>query len=154
MKDEEVEALIRKLMRDSGRVLVVPPAEVIRQDYLSKAIDRIMLDLKELSPDALECYRLLVSREAFMTVGQISQVISGYQGGAAQVKWGSATKALLDAGLVSKGGSGGNGFKANDEVARQRVVRVMEPHLATDEEIDNVWQMVLGRMAGMDGVLV
>lgn len=157
MKDEEVTALVKaevaRQLRDSNRVLVVPPAEVIRKDYLSQAIDRLMVGLKELSPDALEAYRLLLSRDVYMTVGHISQVISGYQGGAAQVKWGSATKALLDAGLVAKGGSGGNGFKGDDAIARSRVVRALEPHVATNQEIEEVYQAVLGRIAG-EGVLV
>ena len=139
---------IARQLRDSGRVLVVPAPEVIRKDYLVKAIDRLMADLKELTPDALEAYRLLLSRDTFLTVGQISQIISGYTGGNVQVKWGSATKALLDAGLVDKGGSGGSGYKASDREARRRVGRALEPHLATDAEVEEVYQAVLGRVAG------
>lgn len=152
MTEDEAREFIRqevaRQMKDSGRTLIVPPAEVIRKDYLTKAIERLMGDLKELSPEALEAYRLLLSRNVFMTVGEISTVISGYQGGAAQVKWGTATKALLDAGLVAKGGSGGSGYKASDEEARERVRKALAPHLATDKEIEDVFQAVLGRIAG------
>lgn len=150
MKDEEVDALIERKLVALGmvRTIIVAPAEVIRKDYLRQAIDRLMTDLKELSPDALEAYRLLLSRDSYLTVGQISQVISGYQGGAAQVKWGTATKNLLQAGLVNKGGSGGGGFKASDEEARSRVEKALAPHLATHEEVEEVYQAVLGRLAG------
>lgn len=150
MKDEEVDALIERKLVALGmvRTIVVAPAEVIRKDYLRQAIDRLMADLKELSPDALEAYRLLLSRDNYLTIGQISQVISGYQGGNAQVKWGTATKNLVEAGLVKKGGNGGNGFKASDEEARSRVEKALAPHLATDEEVEEVYQAVLGRIAG------
>lgn len=152
MKDEEVREMIKELLRESGRVLVVPPAEVIRKDYLGKAIDRLMTDVKELGQDALEVYRFLISREVFLSLGQIMLVLVGYSGGNGQTRWAAAVKELVDAGLVAKGGSGGNGFKADDAAARARIVKALEPHNATQQEIEEVYQAVLGRLAG-EGVL-
>jgi len=148
MNDEEVEQLVRRILRETNHVLVVPPPEVIRKDYLGKAIDRLMADLKELTPDAMECYRLLQGRGIFMAVGQIAQVISGYQSGFSQSKWSAAIKDLFDAGLVVKGGAGGSQYKASDAEARSRVRKALEPHLASDAEVEEVYQAVLGRIAG------
>lgn len=157
MTEDEARAFMReeiaRQLRDSNHVLVVPPAEVIRKDYLTKAIDRYMGDVRELSPDAQELYRWLVSRGTFLSVSQASTVLSGYVSGTSNGKWSAAVKELLSAGMVVKGGSGGDKYKASTDEARARVVKALEPYLATDAEVEEVYQAVLGRIAG-EGVLV
>lgn len=149
MKDEEVAELVKQEVRrqyeSAGRVLVVPAAEVIRKSYQGAAVQRIVASVEAMGPDEREAYRYLLSRDVFVGVGEMSQVMSGYKGGAAQVKWGSATKKLEAAGFIVKGGSGNVGFKPNlhDWVAEQLSV-----HQPSKAEIDEIFDAVLARLVG------
>lgn len=149
MKDAEVEALIRQLLRESNRVLVVPPAEVIRKDYLGKAIDRLMAPLVELAADEREALRVLSAQPGRITMNRLCVLISGNDSSTSRTRWGKALEALRTAGLVE---SATNGFKADDAALRARIVKALEPHNATASEVEDVYQAVLGRIAG-EGVL-
>lgn len=140
---------IARQLRDAGRVLVVPAAEVIRQDYLQRAIDKLLASTDALSDDAREAYRYLLSRDVFVTVDAISKVISGYAGGNARAKWGKAFAELLEAELVIKGGSGSNGYKP---AARDWIARELAPHQAIAVEVDQVYAAIVARVAG-EGVV-
>lgn len=153
MTEDEARQYIReevaRQLRDAGRVLVVPAAEVIRQDYLQRAIDKLLASTDALSDDAREAYRYLLSRDVFVTVDAISKVITGYTGGAARPKWGGAFKELLEAELVIKGGSGNNGYKP---ATRDWIAGELAPHQPTDAEIDQVYRAIVARVAG-EGVV-
>lgn len=145
---EFIAAEVRRQMTAAGKVLVVPAAEVVRREYQQRAVERLLAKLDELGPDEQEAYRYLMSRDVFVTVQDLSRVISGYVGGAAQIKWGKATKNLVAAGVVQKGGSGGSGFKP---AAREWIAKELAPHEPKDEEIEAVYQAVLGRLVGGAG---
>lgn len=149
MKDAEVEALIKQILRESNRVLVVPPAEVIRKDYLGRAIDRLMAPLVELAADEREALRVLTAQPGRITMNRLCVLISGNDSSTSRTRWGKALEALRTAGLVE---STTNGFKADDAALRSRIVKALEPHSATTAEVEDVYQAMLGRIAG-EGVL-
>ena len=130
---EFMRAEIARQLKDSGRVLVVAPAAVIRKDYQQRAVERLLERVEALGEAEREAFRFMLGQERLVSVGDLSKALSGYVGGAAQVRW------------VERQGSRPR--------VREWVESELAPHGPDVEEIEAVWRAVLGRIAG-EAVLV
>lgn len=145
MTDEEAMAFIaqevRRQMELAGRVLVVPAKEVVRKEYLGNATDRLMQKIGEFDADEREAFRYVLA-QGRVTVNRMAIVLSGNDGGGTRQRWSGVLNSLKGRGLVD---STSNGFGVS---ARAAVVAALAPHDPTDEEVDEVYQLILGRLVG------
>ena len=146
-----IEAKVRAAVASlPGAKLYVPPAEVIRLDYQIQAVARLMVKLEVMDGRAREVMRFMLSREGKWTTSKLIQEgLYGYSGGDAAVHVGRSLKVMSDLGLVQKGGDRGS---ENKPCLRERVAEELSPHRPSEDEIEEVYQAVLGRVAG-EGVV-
>lgn len=132
---------VRRQMAQAGRVLVLPAKEVLRKEYLGIATDRLMQRIGEFDADEREAFRYLLANGR-QTINRVAVVISGNDSGGTRKRWSDALAALKSRGVVD---ANGNGFGVS---ARDAVVKALAPHEPTDDEVDEVYQLVLGRLVG------
>ena len=148
MKDEEVRELVRAEVARAvaalpgGRTVYVPAAEVIRLDYQQRAIQDLFGKVNAIEGGAREAIRFMLGQDGFISVGRLTDALGG-----SNVQWGKLVKALKDQGYVSQGGisGGGSGYKPR---LREWVADELAPHSPSDREVEDVYQAVLGRVAG------
>lgn len=149
MTDEELKALVdakiaAAVAKIPGARVEVLPAEFIRHEYQRRTVERVMERVGALKEDEREAVRFMLGQgDRLVSNADISKALSGYQGGAAQVKWGTAVKGLMSAGVVSTIERQGSKPRI-----REWVEDALGPHSPTEAEVDEVYQAVLGRIAG------
>jgi hypothetical protein len=146
MTDDEVKAYIdAKIAALPGAIRIeIPAAEVIRHEYQGRAVERIIERVGALKDDEREAVRFMLGQgDRLVSNADISKALSGYQGGAAQVKWGTAVKGLVSAGVVSTVERQGSKPRI-----REWVEDMLGPHSPTAAEVEETYQAVLGRIAG------
>lgn len=143
MDDEALDALIDRKLAARGVIKIVykPAPEVVRLEYLGAAVERFLAKLEPVSGDALQVYRYLMARGR-TSIRQMAIIFDGADTN--RPRWSAATKQLTDVGLVD---SNDKGF-AVAELAREAIAKALAPHDATDDEVDEVYQVALGRLVG------
>jgi len=128
--------------------LTTMTAIVGRRGYQQRAVERLLERVEALGEAEREAFRFMLGQERLVSVGDLSKALSGYVGGAAQVRWGTAQKNLLKAGLIDTVERQGSRPRVREWVESE-----LAPHGPDVEEIEAVWRAVLGRIAG-EAVLV
>lgn len=139
----EIAALFAKQYASTPRVMYVPAPEVVRQEYLGAAAERLLATLEPVSADALQVYRYLMA-QGRRSVRQLGIIFDGNDQSNTQARWGEAMRELTGRGLVD------NNSKGYDvaQLARESIAKALAPHDATDVEVDEVYQLALGRLVG------
>lgn len=145
MTDDEVKAYIdAKIAAIPGAVRVeIPAAEVIRHEYQRLAVQDLFGRVMAIEGDAREALRFMFGQDGkAVSASQLTGAL-----GKSNVQWGATVKALKDRGYVSQGGASGGGVAYRPRL-REWVEVALKPHSATDAEIEDTYQAVLGRLAG------
>jgi len=144
---DQVQAMIRSelaALPRGGEPIYVPAPEVIRKDYQRRAVEHVIHKVAALGPDEREALRFMLGQDVFLTVYRIALGISGNDSGGMRDRWGKAVKALEGAGMIAIGGTGRQGRKPR---IREWVASELAAHGPSDQEVDEVYQVVLGRIA-------
>jgi hypothetical protein len=140
---------IRRQMEAAGRVLVVPAAEVIRHEYQRRAVERTLVKLEGWPNDDYEILRFALSQDAPTSAARFTQVAFGNSAGATIRRYSEALARLASLGAVEKAGGGGNGVPVSyRQRIREWVASELAPHAPTEDDIEETYQAVLGRIAG------
>lgn len=148
MKDEEVRELIRAEVAAAvalipGARVEVLPAEYIRLEYQRKAVERVMTKVAEIPDDGAEAVRFMLGQPTVpMPPGRIANAL-----GLNNIQIGSVLKKLVDLRIVNRGGAAGGGQAYKPRI-RDWVAEELAAHSPRDEEVEEVYQAVLVRIAG------
>lgn len=148
MKDEEVRELIKAEVARAvatlpgGRTVYMPAPEVIRLEYQQRALERLMEFVVTIIPEQRAILRFMLGQDRAVTPGQIGAGI-----GLNNIQVGNALKRMKSANLVSQGGAAGGGSAYRPRI-REWVASQLAPHSPTDADVEDVYQAVLGRLAG------
>lgn len=160
MTDEELTALVDQKIATAvamipGVRVEVLPAELIRHEYQREAVGRLMAKVGELSQDAQEAMRFMLGQDepmlasfASTRVGQGLGWIAAGATGRPPERVGKALRELVTLGVVREvrgGGSGGQGYKPDLVVFVRGQLAAHDP---PEEDVQEVVQAVLGRIAG------
>ena len=155
MTEDEAREFIRsevaRQLKDSSRVLYVPSVEVLRKDYLQRAVDRAIEKAAQVGPDGREVLRFMLAHFADPAVvsrplSWVAAGVSDYREGRIPDRWGNTMRALASAGLVEVHGRGGS--QAYSPRVRDWVQSELRAHDATIEEVEATYQAVLAELAG------
>lgn len=155
MTEDEAREFIRsevaRQLKDSDRILYVPAVDVLRKDYLQRAVDRAIDKAAQVGPDGREVLRFMLAH--FDDPGVVSRPlswvaagVSDYREGRIPDRWGNAMRALASVGFVEVHGRGGS--QAYSPRVRDWVKDELKAHSPTIEEIEATYQAVLAELAG------
>jgi len=144
----EVEAIVREAVASipttGGHVQYVPAPEAIRKGYQRQTVERAMVKIDGLDPDECRALRFMLGHDVFLTVNRIALALSGNDSGSLRDRWSRVLKELEAKRLVAVGGTGRQGRKPR---LREWVASELAPHSPSDQEVEEVYQAVLGRIA-------
>lgn len=144
---EQVQSIISSTVASlprGGEPVYVPAPEAIRKGYQRKTVDRIMTRIDALEQDQREALVFMLGQDVFVSINRIAVAISGNDSGGTRQRWTKAVQGLLGLGVVVKGGSGRS---ENKPRIREWVSSELAPHSPSEQEVDEVYQAVLGRIA-------
>lgn len=150
----DLDALAKKVSDRIGTgqlVIQVAPPEALRKKYLEQAAARLFLAVGKLSGDARQAIELLQGQDRFFTLNRVALALSGSDSGGTRQRWSNSLKELKELGMVSQGGSGRAGWRAN---LRGCVEQELAPHGAMPEEVEMVVRQVLYSLATKEGLEV
>lgn len=147
---DQVQAIVRRelaALPAGGGPVYVPAPEAIRKGYQRQAVDRLMDSIDELGPDEREALRFMLGQPEPVTINRVAVGISGSDSGGVRERWSRALGRLVTMGAVKKYGSG---HQQRQPAIREWVARELAAHRPGDDEIEETYQAVLGRIAGLD----
>lgn len=138
---------VRRQMEAVGRVLVVPPKEVLRQEFQRRGVEEILRKAGAAVEDSMawSAMRFMLAHDEAMTASRVGAVLS-----LNNIQAGGVIKKLSEAGVIARVGGGGNGKPMEYRpVIREWIEKGLAAHNPTEEDIEQTYQAVLGRLAGV-----
>jgi hypothetical protein len=146
----DIDALARQVaarlpsMNGHGPGITIGAPDALRKKYLETAMTRLYARISELGSDERMVFEYVVGQGKYVGLNTIAKGLTGNDAGATRDRFAKALKALLDAGVVKKGGSGVSQYVPDVAGCARRELSVHSP---TDDELAAVEQQVLYRLA-------
>lgn len=152
MNDDEVRQLVKDEVARAVAALpgthtvYVPAREALRKEYQQRAVNQVLNRIDAIGMEARNVLRFMLGQERSLTASAIAQGV-----GINNIQIGGRLKVLTENGVVTRGGAAGGGTSYRHRI-REWVTDQLEPHSPPEDEVENVYQEVLARVAG-DGLI-
>ena len=144
INEDAIVDIVLARIPSNGAVVVAPPIEVLRDQFMRDEVDRIVGDARSLEARQRRFLLWLIQHDGFVSQQNLVRHVTGelVRGGNKQVEFAKELRGLSKVGLAESAERQGW-----HQTVRERIKSDLGDYQAPDAEVDKVFQQVVGILA-------